>query len=341
MAIGTPTNAGTSFISSSGTTATLTGVTAAVGDLLVVTAGLDGGVVPSSVTDSAGNTYTADITAVRDSGFITAGVFSTVVTSALTSGTITVTYSGLSGTWDKYVAAIKITGSWDSSRVDKTATGQATTGATWSSGATAATTVADEVVLGFGYMGINNNSTAISSTPGTGYTEIHDVDTGLFVAYTSEYKIVNATGAQTASGTWAGLTTRHWIAFAITYKEAGGGTAQQLAATIASVAHMTAALSVGKPLASTIASQGRMTANVSTGAGLAATIASRGTVTAALTDAKQLAASIASRGAMTAQLAVSKPLAALIASRATVISQLQVGAAVTRQRVKQILLRVW
>lgn len=236
MAIGTPTNVGTGFAANTATTVTITGVTAAVGDLLIVFGGNDGDTAGiTSVSDSAGNTYTADVANViggdgagSDQGV--GRVFSSVLTSALSAGTITVTKGG-SGSWDKFAAAIKVTGSWDSTRVDKTSVGRATTGASWSSGATASTTVADELVMGFAFLNNGNSGTAVSSTPGTGFTEIHDNDTGNFITYTTEYKIVAATGTQTATGTWAGLTNRPWGAIVVTYKEASSGSVKTLTGT--------------------------------------------------------------------------------------------------------------
>lgn len=204
----------------------MTGVTASVGDLLVFYAGQDGGQVPSSVSDTAGNTWTVAGTPVRDTGAITLGMFFCVVSSALASGTITVTFAGLSGLWDKYAGLVKTTGTWNAATcLDKTSSGQATTGANWDSGSTATTSTANEVVIGAAGQGKNNSATVTSSAPGASLTELHDVDASLFIHHTSVYRVVSATGAYKANGTYSGNTNKHWIAQVATFKESSAAVA--------------------------------------------------------------------------------------------------------------------
>lgn len=232
MAIGTPTFVAQNFTSNSTNTLVVSGVTAAVGDLLILFTGNDGSqAVASGVTDSAGNTWQADHAGLRSTDQYNVRVFSTVVTSALSSGTVTISYAGSTGTWDRYGAIWKVTGSWDANRVDKTS-GATGSGSTYDSGLTATTTVADELVIGVGQRNLGNNSGAVSATPGAGLTELRDDDTGNYVHYAVDYKIVSSTGTYKVDGTWVGLTPSAWASIVVTYKEAAsGGSPQNVSVT--------------------------------------------------------------------------------------------------------------
>lgn len=221
MAIGTPTSIGSATENSADTNVALTLAAAvSIGDLIVVAFAADENRAPSSITDSKSHTYQLDKTITNSVLAIFSGrfisLYSTVCTSAMTtSDTITATHDGAGGTV-KTVCAFKVSGSWNASRLDKTASGTGSTAA-WSSGATAATAVADELVVGASAI---TDTVARTSTPGTGYTELFDrFDTDL--GTTVEYKIVAATGAQTADGTWS--AANQWAAVVATYKEASGG----------------------------------------------------------------------------------------------------------------------
>lgn len=240
MAIGTPTSLGAALGADAATTVQLTGVTAGVGDLVIVVAANDGGAMPSSVSDSAGNTYTADNAGVGSANNYYGRVFSSVLTTALSNGSITASFSGISGTWDKLIAAAKVTGSWDSTRADKTASATGT-GTAWDSGLTATTTVAAELVFGFSVTGSLNGGASSTSTPGTGLTELHDPALSVWDAITTVYKIVSATGTYKANGTWS--QSFPWGAIVVTYKEVSGGSA--LTQTINDSVTMSDALAMG------------------------------------------------------------------------------------------------
>jgi hypothetical protein len=94
--------AGSANSTTSGATLNVTGVTAAVGDMLIVCISADnsgsaGASSISSVTDAASNTYTSRALTNRDPGAANAGntldIFTTIVTSALSSQTVTVNFS--------------------------------------------------------------------------------------------------------------------------------------------------------------------------------------------------------------------------------------------------------
>lgn len=217
-AIGTPTNAGTGFVSSATTTVTITGVTASVGDLLIVDAGNDGGAVPSAVSDPAGNSWSSDITGIIIANEWAIGQFSTVVTNALAAATLTITFAGIVGTWDKFAACAKVTGSWDSSRVDQKSSANGT-GTAWDSANTPTTAVAAELVYG----GTAAQVAGIAgSTPGASLSELHDVAASAVIKYSTVYRVTVATGAYKANGTFAGTSTP-WGAVVVTYKEAATG----------------------------------------------------------------------------------------------------------------------
>jgi hypothetical protein len=347
VAIGTPTSLGVAEVSNGSANQTIGGITAAVGDLLILVAGNDGGGAPTGVTDPGGNTWTRDeFNHVADSH--SESVFSCVVTTALSSATLTVAH-GTSGTWDRFIAVTKVTGSWDSTRKDKTAKATGATGATWDSGVTATTAAANELVFGLGVMGYGGTSASVTSTPGTGLTELHDVDTGSWVGYTTVYRLVSSTGTYKANGTWTGLTSKPWGAIVVTYKEAagGGGTPQTLAATMASSGGLTASLKVEKKLAAALESTSTLAAalrdekpiaasldstsglaadlQVSGSKLLAASLDSTSGLTAALAVPKRIAATIASTSSLTAALGVTRSLAATFASTATLAASMRVA----------------
>jgi hypothetical protein len=227
LAIGTPASLGSAVLASSSTTtvAMTVSASAATGDLVIVDVANDGGAnVPSGVVDSAGNTYTADNAGFRDADDYTVRRFSSVITSALTSGvsTITGTVDGGGGTWDKIIVAAKVTGSWDANRIDKTASA---TGSSTSpdSGVTATTSVADE--LAYGAMAAGGAPSASGGGPLTAATNsntrLHNVNGGAFIDLATVYQILTAAGTPKASGTWQASDI--WACYVVTYKEASAG----------------------------------------------------------------------------------------------------------------------
>lgn len=233
MAIPNPVDIGSTTLNSSSTDTvaiTLT-TTVAIGDLIVVFLMNDGGAnLPSGVVDSQGHTYTPDVTGVRSADDYSIRQFSTVCTSAMTtSDTITGTVAGGGGTWDKKIAAVKVTPdsgrTWGAARVDQQtqATGTSTSP---DSGALATTTDADAAIIGC--MGAGGAPTATGGGPLTAATNsntrVHNIN-GNFIDLGSVYRIVTSTGAYQSSGTWQ--QSDDWGCVSVAYKQesvGGGGT---------------------------------------------------------------------------------------------------------------------
>lgn len=226
MAIGTPTSIGTKSDRTAGTDCVITGVTASSG-MILVAAGCGTNGLTATVFDSVGNTYAVDVTSNGGAGG--AAVFiiaSAQVTTPLSAGTITVRWSSSvaagSGN-NKSAAAANVTGLATSTPLDKSSTGNSGT-ATWDSGATAATTQADELVWGGGFA---NASTDGASTPTAPNTELQDFNTGSGDGFTltTVYQILAATGTPKANGAFTGTGSTITVSAVATYKGAGGGPA--------------------------------------------------------------------------------------------------------------------
>jgi hypothetical protein len=108
--------------------------------------------------------------------------------------------------------AYEYAGLASASWLDKTA-GATGTSTSPSSGATATTTVASEVLVGVVCAG-----NAPTWTPGTGYTTIEEFDINGAKIYAAEDQVVLATGAYSATGTLG--TSQDWAAVIATYKAA-------------------------------------------------------------------------------------------------------------------------
>lgn len=162
-----------------------------------------------TVTDSKGNTWTRVISTSL------AGTFDLEVWAAfnITGGaTHTVTATDNGGGVDSLIMVEEWSGVATSSAIDKSvgATGVASSAA--NSGATAATTQANEVVIGV--VAASGNDTF---TPGASYSNGNKINT-TFSSLFFESKIVAATGAQTADATIsAGVS---WACQVATFKEA-------------------------------------------------------------------------------------------------------------------------
>lgn len=202
MAIGTPTSQG-SF--ANGTAASSIVLTISPGinldEDVFVFAGCQTAGTTCTFTDSAANSYTTDVSAnaTQDACFFVGHTRSTSVMAEFS--TITATFSGSRA--DQLISAISVTGIAASSPLDKTSVNaQGAGGQSWTSNNTATTTQADELVVG-GSLG--NFATTQTSTPGANLTELHDFGTVNAVDMTTVYRIVSATGAYSANGTWTGV----------------------------------------------------------------------------------------------------------------------------------------
>ena len=190
MAIGTPQKIGSNSTSAAAATLTITTTVAvAAGEAILVAIANHNtaAVVPSSVTDSAGNTYTL-ITAPNSSA-VSGTLAYAINATALASGqTITITFPS---TRNAAAVASRVSGIATASAFDQSATNTTGSGTAASVGPTGTTTQADELVVGlFAY------SNTHTFTAGSGYTGLDTVESTTTVrGVTTEYKIVAATGA--------------------------------------------------------------------------------------------------------------------------------------------------
>ncbi len=182
----------------------------------------------SSVTiaDSSGNAYTNDAD-VTNSAPTRTIIWSAPVTAGLSNGsTITVTFPRQR--LQANASAFSVSGLIGTGRVDKTATNNNGSGTSATVGPTAATTQAGELVFGAFGMDISSGSPTFAATGGSTALQTN-VISGSWGIY-PEYKIVSATGTQTATGTFSGGVADYSAAL-VTYKAA----ASQLAFSTAPV----------------------------------------------------------------------------------------------------------
>ena len=146
-AIGTPVSVGSTTFRTSGTgvsSVTVSPVTVAAGNTIIVTVAMNENGSTVTATDSAGNTYNrdADITNPNGNGD-RALVFSFEMTTALSAGPVTV--SSTIATRAYSVSCLSVSGI--TSPADKTHTGSGDSGSA-SSGATTTTSQANELLIG-------------------------------------------------------------------------------------------------------------------------------------------------------------------------------------------------
>jgi hypothetical protein len=198
------------------------GKSAAVGDLVVVGLSSGSSSATNTVTDSKGNTWTLGTAVSTSTPTVGRTQFAwSVLTTALVAGdTITCTSSATKQQTLDVMKAVSTVG-WNGTSAtvldQQAGAGSSATGTAVSSGATAATTNANDLVVGC--CGIAN--TAATLTPGTGYTAS---PTGMLVAGAKqmecEYLVAAATGAQTATAT---ITSSGWQMVVAAFKESAGG----------------------------------------------------------------------------------------------------------------------
>jgi hypothetical protein len=180
------------------------------------------GAATVTVTDSKSNSYTNDQA-------LTQGDSRATISSALniTGGSShTVTATSSSGASDTYFEGnfTEFSGTLSSAALDKTGSighGSGTTTSTVSTGTN--TTQADELVIVC--IAVNSNDTTINITdPPSGYTSIGvNQDGNATIGYEAAYKIITATGTQTATWTFDSTTSDGDAAVIATYKSATGG----------------------------------------------------------------------------------------------------------------------
>ncbi len=202
-----------SFTASNTITLTVPAGGVAQGNTLIVFAGNNYTTTgAASATDTQGNTYTVDAQKSNASNATSTTVLSGYMATGLVAGnTITVTYSSVATM--RMALATEWSGIAPISRVDRTATNTGNTAAL-SSGTTAATTQATELVVGSFADGANETFTA-----STGFTAFPtQLVANLGSSYRTqwqEYKTVSATGTQsavansTAPSPYAGLAVTY------------------------------------------------------------------------------------------------------------------------------------
>lgn len=199
--------------SANATPLTTSAITTTSTNLLVAGISYDSGTLNTitGITDSKGNTWLKAIE------LDAAALLSLWYCAGITGGsghTLTIAYNDGVGSAISCVLQ-EFSGVATSSPLDKTISAQGTSAAP-SSGATATTTQADELVIGLvGWAGATSTASL-----GSGYTNLAQV--ALADASTAmESKIVAATGAQTAAMTLG--ASRDWAAICATFKAAAGG----------------------------------------------------------------------------------------------------------------------
>src|SRR6266542_3251507 len=224
-----PASLGTAATETAGATTAISGVTAAAGNTILVVFAMDDpsgaanswGAVSATDTGSGGsNAYTVDAD-VRNNGSsdsaangVRVVVLRAPVTHALSSGSITMSHPSVAAR----AARVMVVSGLASSPIDQTATSTGPSG-TPSVGPTPATTQADELILAvFGY------EEAAGFTPAGGYTEVggdrvrSGNNSSASVSIAAEYKILSATGTQSASGMLGSGASADYAAALLTYK---------------------------------------------------------------------------------------------------------------------------
>lgn len=190
----------------------------AVGDLIVVYMGMDGGVtgVVTGVTDSLGNTYqrVAGMDIANAGGTLALDCWYAVATHAGASNVITVAFTDTASNMN--FVAQHFNGFTGTPTLDKFQHSSNASSTSATSSATAATTQANEIVIG----GFVHASTASAWSLGTGYSNLTQSNIAARSA-AMESKVVAATGAQTAAATIAAARVN--IGGVVTFYDGGGG----------------------------------------------------------------------------------------------------------------------
>lgn len=188
-----------SSTSSPGTTAAL-GSSLATGDLVVVYIGMDGGLVGqvAGVTDSKGNTYlqVPGMDIANAGGSLALDCWFAVVTAGGASATVSVDFNAANTNVNFVVQHFN--GFLGTPTLDAVHNSSNVSSTTCTSGASAATTVASELVVGGGL----HASTTSAFSLGSGYTNLTQSSVSAR-QIAMESKVVSSTGAQTATFTIA------------------------------------------------------------------------------------------------------------------------------------------
>lgn len=232
----------TGYASSSSLTASGLGygaINANVGDMVIAAiaadnAGTSGAASISGVTDSAGNTYTLQKKINRDPGGANAGVtlavYTSVITTSLSSGSVTVSFSP--NTKYKALVVFLITAGTGNSPVVKFVdTG--VSGSASSLSYTSSTLAVDDLVMGFAALEdhpVSNPTLDSDTTRGTWEYAGSVVPTTMYVSYDGtnyqaclieQDKIITGSGTQTWNVSFSG--SHDYAAVTIGFNESSGG----------------------------------------------------------------------------------------------------------------------
>jgi hypothetical protein len=211
MAIALANNLGSTFNGSNATTVDLTtGASVASGACIAVLFNANQSI--TSVTDQVGNTYVLEFT--QSNGGANACIAHCVNATALPSGNWIRVTIGSAGR--VIMGAASFTGVATSSVLDQENGRNQFAALGWDSN-NITTTNNDDLILGVCAMG----GAVGTSTPGTNYTELHDLDNGIS-SMTSVYRIVAATLTTSANGTWTNATGSDQATAVISLKAAAG-----------------------------------------------------------------------------------------------------------------------
>src|ERR1035437_8926406 len=168
----------------------------------------------ATVSDTSGNSYTKDAEIVN-SAFTHLLVYSARVTTALSTSSI-IYVNNPNGIFYINASAFSVSGLVLASRVDKTVTAVGTS-TTPSVGPTATTAQANELLIGAFGLDVSSGTPAFTAGGGDTARSAEGARGGGGVY--PEYKIVSATAAYSANGTWnSGVAD--WSAAIVTYKAA-------------------------------------------------------------------------------------------------------------------------
>jgi hypothetical protein len=225
MSVTVPLNTGKARAAGVSSLAVSFGSLPTAGDSIIVCAGSEDditlGLSSGKITDNQSGSYTLDRS---DEGFYyprydAAGVWSDLNIAA-PSGTFTITYTVSNGgdnQADCLIGAIAVQSLATSGALDQVQSANGT-GQTAATGSTGATAQNDEIAVACCTI---RNTVTNTLTPPSGFTEIYNEGDAGYTDGGAAYKILTATGAQSASWTMAGAGVTGWAAVIGTYKGLG------------------------------------------------------------------------------------------------------------------------
>jgi len=197
-----------------------------VGNLVTIPASVFaeiGGDNIGNFADNKGNSYTQWEFNNSASGFPVLSVGYSMPTTGGTSFTVTVSVA--SGTQNYFIVDAVEWSGIQASPLDKTAVNDNINGSdtSFNTGTTATTATANELVIAGVWLGTGNASSGLTSPASSGYQSLFVNQDGAARCCASEfsYKIISATGTQTAS--WMSSVAGGWGAIIITFNGTAGG----------------------------------------------------------------------------------------------------------------------